>query len=58
MRVTKKEWYSRPKSVRIGSEKLWNYVQSMPYGKFTEIVNNHLEELMKKENGGDKNGND
>ena len=55
MRITKKEWYSRPKSVRIGSEKLWNYVQSMPYGKFTEIVNNHLEELMKKENGGDKN---
>ena len=40
------------KSVRIHDEKVNDWIESLPYGKFTEMVNKYLKELYDKAHKG------
>ena len=43
---------NKVKSVRIHDEKVNDWIESLPYGKFTEMINKYLKEVYDKAHKG------
>jgi hypothetical protein len=50
-----KNYRTEAKCFRIRTIEVTEYVSKLPHGRLSELVNELLEEHVKKENGGNKN---